>query len=258
MTDILITDFVKGLLIFLRITGVIFIAPIFSNRSFPTSAKIFFSLVIAYMVFFTVGDFEFNVEDGLMTLAILGLKEVITGIIMGFMINFVFYGMSYAGVLIGFDMGLAMARMFDPTTETQTNMMGQAMLIVATLIFLAINGHHYVVRGLAYSFSIVPIGFFEMSQPLFNLLIKYSAAIFVLAVKIASPIMVSMFLINLGSGIVARVLPQMNVFFVMHPIKMGLGFAMLASLTPIYIYIIRNILMSYEDKLFNLVKIMGS
>ena len=229
MTDILIDDFVKGLLIFLRIMGVMFSAPVFSNKTFPNTAKVFFSIMIAYMVFFTVDDLEYNVQEGLLVLGILGLKEVITGILMGFMLNFVFYGMSYAGVLIGFDMGLAMARMFDPTTETQTNMMGQAMLIMSSLIFLAINGHHYVIQGLAYSFNIVPLGFIELSKPIIDLLITYSAAIFVLAVKIASPILVSMFLINLGSGIVARVIPQMNVFFVLHPLKMIIGFSLLCA-----------------------------
>lgn len=254
MTDILVADFVKGLLIFLRISGVMFSAPVFSNSSIPTTAKLFFSIILAYMIFFTVDDFQFDPDQSLIPLIILGAKEVITGILMGFMLNFVFYGFSYGGLLIGYDMGLAMAQMFDPTTESNTNIMGQTMLILATLVFVLINGHHYLIRGLAYSFNIVPIGAFKMSQGLLDTIILFSGGIFVLAVKIASPIMVSFFLLHLGSGIVARVMPQMNIFFVVAPLKTGLGLFLLITLTPVYVYFIRNLLMAYEDKLFELIK----
>lgn len=254
MTDILVSDFIKGLLIFLRISGVMFSAPVFSNSSIPPSVKIYFSIILAYIIFFTVGDFQYNPDQSLIPLIIYGVKEVITGILMGFMLNFIFYGFSYAGLLIGFDMGLAMAEMFDPTTETESNIVGQTLLIMATLIFILINGHHYLIRGLSYSFSIVPLGSFHMSQNLFDAIVKFSSGIFVLAVKIASPIMVSFFLLHLGTGIIARVIPQMNVFFVMQPLKIALGLLLLISLTPIYVYVIRNLLMAYEDKLFELIK----
>lgn len=254
MTDILVADFVKGLLIFLRISGVMFSAPVFSNSSIPSSVKLFFSIILAYLLFFTVDGFQFDVNQNIIHLILLGLKEVITGILMGFMLNFIFYGFSYAGLLIGYDMGLAMAQMFDPTTESDTNIMGQSMLILATLVFLVINGHHYLIRGLSYSFNVVPLGTFEMSQGLMDAIIKFSAGIFVLAVKIASPIMVSFFLLHLGSGIIARVMPQMNIFFVVQPVKISLGLTLLITLTPVYVYLIRNLLMAYEDKLFELIK----
>lgn len=255
MTDILVVDFVKGLLIFLRISGMLFSAPIFGNTSIPSSAKIFFSIILAYIIFFTVGNIDFDPNtQNIIPLVLLGVKEVITGVLIGFMLNFIFYGFSYAGLLIGYDMGLAMAQMFDPATETDTNIMGQTMLILATLVFLLINGHHYLIRGIAYSFNIVPIGTFHMSQGLLDAIIKFSTGIFVLAVKIASPIMVSFFLLHLGSGIVARVMPQMNIFFVVQPLKSTLGLVILIALTPVYVYLIRNLLMAYEDKLLELIK----
>jgi flagellar biosynthetic protein FliR len=77
-------------------------------------------------------------------------------------------------------------------------------------------------------------------------------------VKIAAPIMVSFFLIHIGEGIIARVIPQMQVFFVTQPLKIGLGFALLAGITPIYVYVIKNLLQDYENSLFNLIKAMGS
>ena len=257
MTDILVTDFVKGLLIFVRVSGIMFTAPVFSNKSIPVGPKIFFSLMITYMLFFVVPDFEYNVEQGLLLLALYALKEILVGILMGFMLNFVFYAISYAGLMVGFDMGLAMARQFDPSTETQTNVMGQALTIMTIMIFMVINGHHYVVTGLSYSFNLIPIGFFSMNGTLFDILMKYMAGVFILAVKIASPITVSFFLLHVGAGILARTIPQMNIFFVVQPLKTMLGFGLLISITPVYVYVIRNLLMSYENKLFELIKAMS-
>jgi flagellar biosynthetic protein FliR len=205
-----------------------------------------------------VEDVSYSYDEGLIPLALIGLKETITGIIIGFMLNFVFQGISYAGTLIGFDMGIAMARAFDPTSESETNVIGQALLIMSYLIFLIINGHHYIIRAMAVSFDVIPIGFYTINESLFNLIVKYSAGIFVLAVKIASPIMVSFFLIHLGSGIIARVIPQMNVFFVLHPVKMILGFLLLISVTPIYVYFIKNLLSGYENKLLELIRVMST
>ncbi len=258
MTEIFVNDFIKGLLIFVRISGLIFTAPIFNNRGIPTLVRVFLSLVIAYVVFFNVEDISYQYSDGLLPLALMAIKEMITGLIMGFMLNFVFQGIAYAGTLIGFDMGIAMAQAFDPTMETNTNVVGQALSFLAFLIFLMINGHHYVIRALTVSFEVIPVGFYTISEPVVNLLIKYSAGIFVLAVKIASPMIVSFLLINIASGIVARVIPQMNVFFVLHPVKMILGFLLFISTVPIYAYFFKNLLINYENKLLELVRIMGT
>ncbi len=258
MNEILVNDFIKGLLIFLRISGVMFSAPIFSNKSIPSTIKVFFSLVIAYIVFFSVGDYKYDIDEGVLTLAIIGFKEVISGLIIGLMLNFVFQGIAYAGTLIGFDIGLAMARAFDPTSDMQTNVIGQALMFAAFLIFMIINGHHYIIRSLALSFEIIPLGYYTINESLFHLLVKYSSGIFVLAVKLASPIMVSFFLVHLASGIIARVIPQMNVFFVLQPLKMIIGFLLLISVTPIYVYFIKDLLLNYENKLLELIRIMST
>ncbi len=258
MTDILVSDFVTTFLIFLRVATLIFIAPVFGDKNFPVIAKLGLALVISYMIFFTVEEYPFNYDQGLLGLGLAGVKEAITGMIMGFVLHFVFYGIGYAGTLIGFDMGLGMAQMFDPTSEINNNMIGVFLSMLAILVFLLIDGHHYVVQSLAYSFKVIPIGTSTMNESVFNLIIKYSGGIFVLAVKIASPIMVSFFLLHVAAGIMARVIPQMQVFFVLHPLKIGLGFLLLLMVIPMYIYVFKNLLMGYEDKLLELVKVMSN
>ena len=103
----------------------------------------------------------------------------------------------------------------------------------------------------------MPIGKFVVNKSVLNILIKYSASVFVIAVKIAAPVMVSFFLIHIAEGIIARVIPQMQVFFVTQPLKIGLGFALLAFAVPTYVFVIKGLLRSYEESLFKLIKAMG-
>ena len=165
--------------------------------------------------------------------------------IIGFAINFIFYGISFAGLILGYEMGLFIAQMFDPTTESNNNVVGQALLIIGILIFIVINGHHYIIHAIAYSFKVLPIGIYAMNDSVEKILVQYSSAIFMLAIKIASPIMISFFLLDIGAGIIARVIPQMNVFFVVQPLKIELGMVLLVFVIPVYVYVIKDILMNY-------------
>ena len=148
--------------------------------------------------------------------------------------------------------------MFDATTEAQSNLMGSMLALLATLIFILINGHHFIINAIAASFKLIPLGHYTLNGKVSELLIKYSAGIFIIAVKIAAPIMVSFFLLNVAAGIMARVIPQMQILFVLFPLKIGLGFILMISLIPIYVYVIKGLLIDYEDKLYNLIKAMST
>lgn len=257
MTDILITHFIIFLFVFVRIISVFTAAPLFSNDNFPILAKIGLSLITSYLIFTFMDKGNIQLEMSLWFIATNVIKEVVTGLIIGFSVNMIFYAVSFAGSIMGFDMGLAMANVFNPSEGTQNNVIGQYIYTLAIMIFLLINGHHYIIRGITYSFTIIPLGHFSINENVYSYLVKLSAAVFILAVKIASPIMVTFFLVHIGAGILARIIPQMQVFFVMYPLKIGLGIFLLIITTPLYVYIIKNLLSSYEDKLYQLIQFMS-
>ncbi|MGE5352857.1 MAG: flagellar biosynthetic protein FliR [Acidobacteriota bacterium] len=258
MTNILVNDFVITFLIFLRIIAVFGTAPIFGNQAFPAIAKVFLAGIIAYITFLTLNTAKIQVEPDLFNLAFYGLKEVVTGLIIGFSLNLVFYGFSFAGVLIGNDMGLNMASALNPLQETESNVIGELLNVFAILVFFLINGHHYVIRAVVSSFRIIPLGKYTLTQPAFDIFIKYTASVFVIAVKIASPVMVSFFLVHLAEGILARMIPQMQIYFVTQPLKIGMGLLLLIFVLPIYMYFFKGMLESYENSLYDLIKAMGS
>lgn len=258
MSNIATAEFVIVFLIFLRILAVFLASPIFSNQAIPVLAKVFLSMVISYIVYLTVDFPDMHLRTDIISIALYGTKEMITGLTIGFALNFVFYAVSSAGVLIGFDMGLAMATVFNPMEESNDNIISQSLYFLAMLVFLMINGHHYIITSVVSSFKVIPLGKFTINLPVYTMLVKYSAAVFVIAVKIAAPIMVSFFLIHIGEGIIARVIPQMNVFFVAQPLTIGLGFFLLILVIPIYTYFFKYLLQGFESNLLQLIKLMGA
>ncbi len=257
MINIPIGDFVIGLLIFLRISAAFFASPVYGHAAIPVLVKVFIALILAYIVFLTIDKSNIVVEYTLGWLFANAVKEIITGLILGFMLNFVFHGIRYAGSYIGLNMELSMAETIDPIDGSSTNVVGQALYMASLVLFFLINGHHYVISALVSSFSIVHIGKFVVNRPVYQLLVKYSAAVFVIAVKIASPIIVSYFLIYIAEGIISKVLPQMQVFFVIQPLVVGLGFVMLAVMAPVFFYVIKYLLKGYEGNLMSLIRAMG-
>jgi flagellar biosynthetic protein FliR len=255
--EILVTDFVLILLIFIRIISAISATPIYSHVSIPAQVKVFLSFVIAFIIFSISSPANIAVEFNVWWIFSMAIKEIVVGLIIGFTLNLVFYGFNFAGTFIGFDMGLAMAQVMNPVEETNGNVIGQVIYFLALMIFFILDGHQYVLRALAFSFKVIPIGKLSYNESLFNLLITYSASVFIIAVKIAAPILVSFFLIHIAEGILARMIPQMQVFFVTQPLKIGIGFVLLASILPVYFYVIKNLLEEFENKLYTLVRAMA-
>lgn len=251
-------DFIVVLLIFLRISSGLIASPIFGNKAFPVLNKIFLSILIAYILFLTIQFKGFETIPTGSMIFVYSIKEIITGLTIGFMLQIVFWGVSFAGTLIGFDMGLNLAEVFNPMEETDNNVVGEFLYYGAILIFFLIDGHHYIISGLKYSFSVVPIGHFIFTRALVDLIVQFTGSIFVIAVKIASPIMVSFFLVHIAEGILTKLIPQIQIFFVTQPLKIALGLFLLALITPIYVYVIKNLLQDYEGQLMSLIQAMGA
>lgn len=253
-----VREFIILFLIFLRISSAFVSAPFFGNRIIPVVTKLFISMVISYIIFLSTDHSAIKDVPTGWLLLIYSFKEIVMGLIIGFALQFVFFGVSYAGTLIGFEIGLNLAEVFNPSEEVNSNIIGEILYYSAIMIFLLINGHHYLIRALQQSFNIIGIGMFSFPEPLYQTMIKLAGSVFVIAVKIATPILVSFFLINIAEGIISRMIPNMQVFFVTQPLKVGLGLLMLGLISPVFIYMIKNLLRDYENQLYVLITSMSS
>jgi len=233
------------------------VAPVLGHESIPSIVKICIGIVVSYITFLTIDKSKIALDINLIPIALNVVKEILTGFVLGYMLNFVFYAISYSGTLIGFDMGLMMAETLNPMLNTNDNVVGQAIYYSAVMIFIMINGHHHIISAVVASFNIIPLGKFTLGPQVTGLLIKYSFGVFTIAVKIASPIIVSFFMIHIAEGIIARVIPNIQIIHVTQPAKLGLGFLFLSILAPVFIFAIKAILNSSEEQMMELIKAMG-
>lgn len=247
------------LLIFCRITSFFVVAPIFSSRNVPTTFKIGLGFMISIIIFLVYGLKQTIVPDAGYIIMI--IREILAGLLLGFVAYLFFTIVQTAGAFIDLQMGFGMANVIDPMTGASSPLMGNFKFMIATLIFLSVNGHHLLLTALMRSYEWIPL-----SNELFgriydgsisDFITKTFAETFLLAFQLAAPLVVAMFLTDVGLGFLARTAPQYNVFVIGIPIKIIVGLLMLVIMMPGLVTIFEHLfaeLFRAMEKLFSIVQ----
>lgn len=222
------------LLISFRAGGLFIGAPILGHRAIPAPIKAGFAVLIAILMIPAIETAGVPEVASIWTLALLASKELLVGLIIGFFFSLLFIGARMAGGIVGYQVGLALTNVLDPEAGSQTSVVGEFWYALAILIFLAVDGHHAIISAFADSYRILPVAFTGFGGPAGQMLIRYSAYAFTIAIKIAAPVMITLFLTEVAMGVVARTVPQMNIFIVGIPLKIGIGFLVLATALPVF------------------------
>ena len=212
------------LLTMMRVSIVMFMLPVFSTNNIPIPVK------AAVTIVFSLGVWPHLARSGAimpahpfdMVLMLLG--EVVLGLVLGMAVNFLFMGIQAGGELLGFQMGFTMINFADPLTGNQTGATAFFLWMVSLLAFLALDGHLYMIKGFAASFALVPPGGLFIGENLLWQVLDLAAQVFVLALKIAAPVMVALFMVEVALALVARTSPQIHIMEFGFPIKIGVGF----------------------------------
>ena len=210
-------------LIFIRVGAILMTMPIFKSQSIPILFKAGLAMAASLALFPILKSENFPVFAGLAPLAVGVLGEILLGIAIGLAINLIFVGLQLAGQLAGYQMGLAIAQVMDPSAGQQLPLLAQFYQMFALLIFLTVNAHHWFLKALADSYQLVPPFGFHLSSSLINQLMSMAGNMFVIAIKVGAPVIAAMLLTSLAFGLVARTVTQMNVFIVAMPMKIGIG-----------------------------------
>jgi len=252
----MIDHIVLFLLVFVRVTAVVGVAPFFSHGAVPAQVKValalFLTLLLQPLLQATVpaGELELPV------LVLLVLKEVGVGLIIGFATTLIFAGVRSAGELIGFELGFSLANAFDPESSGQTQVVAQFMNLIMILVFLLLNGHHFVLQALRLSFDVVPLGTLVLSGALAEQLVALTATVFVIALKLAAPVIVAGFLVNVAMAILTRVAPQIHVFILSFPLRSGVGLLVLTVSASLMVVVFKKLLLEFEGNILMLVRSM--
>lgn len=134
--------------------------------------------------------------------------------------------------------GFGMVNVLDPTMNSQVPLTGNFIYILATLFFLIIDGHHILLSALYKSYSLLPIGGFVFSETLVDNMLSIFIEVFIIGFKISIPVIAAVLLAEVALGILSKTVPQMNVFVVGMPLKIGIGLMTLLFMMPVFIKII--------------------
>jgi flagellar biosynthetic protein FliR len=226
---------------FTRIAAMLAIAPIFSARIVPLRIRLIVALLLTWVVVPVIPPVPaidpFSAASALVT-----VQQLLLGLAIGFSLQLILASLVIAGQTIAMGMGLGFAQLVDPQNGVSVPVIGQYYVVIATLLFLAMNGHLALLRVLVDSFQSVPIGVDALSRDDFRTIAHWGVRLFNDAIMVALPAVASVLLVNIAFGVVSRAAPQLNIFGVGFPVTLMLGFVVL-------VYALSNLLPEVQHML---------
>jgi flagellar biosynthetic protein FliR len=213
---------------------------LFASRILPSLLKGSWTLLMAFLLY-SVVPIPADVPVGGAAFGFAVGRELLVGFVIGLAAYLMFVGIQLAGQVVDIQMGLGMVNIIDPMSSAQVSVMGQYFYLVATLVFLAVDGHHVLLRALADSFELVPLGHANFTPTMAGLFNERASALFLVAFRVGAPVVGALFLTNLALGVLARTVPQMNVFIVGMPLNVGVGLLMAALSMGFFAYVLQGI-----------------
>ena len=215
------------LLILVRISCFVFMAPFFGAKEVPGRVKVGLSAFVAILVFFAV-PMEHTAYTSEIGYAVLVLKEGITGLLIGFGANICNSIVLFAGNIMDLNMGLSMATEYDPVSKTNSPITGNFYNYLVMLLLMSSGMYQYILQAIVDSFTLIPVnGQNFMWDSLLQTMVSYMTDSMVLGFRVALPVFAVLMILNCILGIMAKIAPQMNMFSVGIQLKILLGFLVL-------------------------------
>lgn len=219
-------------LILVRVSSMMVTLPIFGTRTVPNQVKILLSFAITFILFplilHTATPHKYGDE-----FILLILREAFIGVFMGFLTRMIFMAVQIAGQILSFSIGLSAAQLVNPAFGDTSSIVEQFEVVLATLLFLAINGHHMFFEALYSSFDLAPVGLLGLKPAALNSVTIMAARVFEIGVKMAGPMMAVVLFLNISLGVIGRAVPQINVFIVSFPVNILVGLFIFMVSIPI-------------------------
>lgn len=229
------------LLVLTRMSGLFIVAPIFGRRNLPVYFKVGLAFFMAVLLVNTQKVEVTLSYNNLWQFSGLVIREMLVGIIIGYVSYLIFSAIYVAGQLIDMQIGFGVVNVLDPISNIQVPITANFYYILCMLFFLIGNGHHILIRALFESFNIVPLGTAVFSNVLMGDILGVFGNIFSIGFRIAAPVVATILVTDLALGIMSRAVPQLNVFVVGMPLKIIIGLLVMILTVPSFVSIIENL-----------------
>lgn len=217
---------------FMRLIALMLVAPVFGERVLPQRVRIGLAIAITAILVPTLPPPP-TVHPVSLAGAIIIAQQLVIGAALGFAMRIVFVAVETAGELIGLQMGLGYATLFDPERSDMIPVLGQFLGLLTILAFLALDGHLRVIQVIADTFRVLPISGPGLGKEGLLTLARWGGEIFAAGVLLSLPLLGAMLIANVALGILTRAAPQLNLFAVGFPLTLGAGLIILAITLPL-------------------------
>lgn len=244
------------LLVFVRLLSFFIVIPLFSYRTIPMPFRIGFSFFLALILFQTIDTSILTLDH---TYIFLVVKEALVGLLIGLIAFIIVSALQVAGGFVDFQMGFAIANVVDPQTGAQSPLTGQYFYMIALLFLLAVDGHHLIIDGIFTSYEFVPIDAYLplQEESIAEFIIQSFNYMFIIAFQMAIPIVGTLFLVDIALGIIARTVPQLNVFVVGLPLKIFVSFMAILIFLALFMTAVENLFGTMLQTMRQLLRIFG-
>lgn len=225
------TNFIVYIMVLARVTGIFTFNPIFARRGVPNVVKVGASLALA-VVMTAAGDFDYTIPSGLFPFVFDLGKELLVGAVLGFFVNLMLQIFSMAGEVTDMQLGLSMAKSYDPTfgnAGVTTNFYSYWYI----LYFFAVGAHKSYITLFSVSYDSIPLGFNSFNMNIPYIMVKYFETVLTLGLKLAMPIIAASLIAEFCIGVLMKAVPTIHVFVLNIQIKMLVGFIVLAASAPV-------------------------
>ena len=263
MTEIDFYDILQGqlaafLLVLSRTSGIFFISPFFGASNVPYQLRAAAAIATAILIFPTiVRETVVTAPAHVLMFAGTIAQELFVGWLIGFVAYVAMAAINMSGKIMDMQVGFSVANVMDPTSGQQAPLIGSFLYYLATIYFLVSNGHHVILAALVQSFRSVPLDGVIWNPSIADFMINITNGVFLVGMKIAMPVTFAILITNVGMGILARTMPQMNIFVVGIPMHLLIGTFMLSMLLPFYILFLDVMFNDMYANISNAVKLIS-
>jgi flagellar biosynthetic protein FliR len=232
--DFTVVQIELWLLVLVRISVLVFLMPLLFTEEVPARLKAAMSFFLSLVIFPLLPATTLEIPESLGAYFLLAIREIYIGLVMGFAGTFIFAGLRLAGSWIDQEAGFASVQLFNPVAQEEDTPMGHLLFLIFIMLLLSTDGYAFYLRALAESFRLIPLGHAQEAAPgVLAVFTRLSANAFLLGMKVAAPVVSTLFISSIALALIARIMPQMNVWLVGMPMKIGLGILTLMFALPL-------------------------
>lgn len=242
-------------LLFVRFATLMVVLPFFNWRGTPAQTKIGLAALLAYLVYLANVKAPPALPEHFFSYVLAVLAEVLFGLALGYIVQLIFAAVRMAGQYLDLQAGFAMSSVFDPMFAGQVTIYGQFYYLLTLIVFFVTNAHHHLFLALSRSVALVPPGGIVFHVNLIPPFLEFFVQMVQIALQLAAPILAILFFCDLALGLIAKTVPQLHVFLVGLPLKVGVALLSIFLILPYLIPALESVLAKIQENLLLLMRL---